>query len=164
MTDQTTVQTDAQTRDTGSVSHADRLSSPPEGGHTGEPHNDAEEQPAQKANKEARYRVERNQAREELAASNARVELLQTRELERIAGSAISNPADLLALTNKTVADFLDDSGELDAELVAEAASELLSTRPRLGKNAPAFDPTHGSGGSAPKQAADWSGFTKTPY
>jgi hypothetical protein len=100
-----------------------------------------------KGGKEARYRVERNTARDALTASEARVEQLQTNELERIAGGTISNPSDLLTMTGKALADFLVD-GELDPELVSEAAAELLSTRPRLSKNSPAFDPTQGSGGA----------------
>ncbi|MBB2992144.1 hypothetical protein FHR72_003640 [Mycolicibacterium iranicum] len=120
----------------------------PEGGSAGEP---------QKGNKEARYRVERNEARAERDALAQRVERMQTRELERVAGVAISNPADLLALTGKSLAEFLDESGELDAELVAEAAAELLNSRPGLRRHASAFDPTQGTGGSGrPKREPSW--------
>ncbi|MCV7217147.1 hypothetical protein H7J51_17900 [Mycobacterium crocinum] len=127
----------------------------PEGGTSGTPDaQNGSESP--KGNREARYRVERNQAREERDALATRVELLQTRELERIAGEAISNPSDLLALTGKSLSEFLDEDGELDTELVTEAARELLSTRPGLRKQSPAFDPTQGVGGSTPKPKAGW--------
>lgn len=107
----------------------------------------------QRANKEARYRVERNDARTERDALAQRVERMQTNELERIAAEVISNPSDLLALTDKTLAEFLDDDGELDSALVTEAAAELLATRPGLRKLAAAFDPSQGTGGRPPKGA-----------
>lgn len=126
----------------GAESHADGPTPPSEGGGAGS----IPDEP-QKGNREARYRVERNEARGERDALSQRVELLQTRELERIAGEHLSNPADLLALSGKTLADFLGEDGELDAELVAEAASEVVGSRPGLRPNAPAFDPSQGLGG-----------------
>ena len=63
-----------------------------------------------------------------------RVETLQTRELERIASKSLSNPADLLTLSGKAMADFLDESGELDAELITGTARERRGSRPGLGR------------------------------
>lgn len=115
-----------------------------------------------KANKEARYRVERNEARAERDALAQRVEALQRAELERLAGDTMSNPADLLALTGQALADFLTEDGELDAELVAKAAAELLATRPGLRKGSPAFDPSQGSGGKpAVKREPSWGALLK---
>lgn len=105
----------------------------------------------------ARYRVQLRETETERDALTQRVERMQTRELERIAGEAISNPADLLALSGKSLAEFLGEDGELDAELVAEAAAELLSTRPGLKRGSPAFDPSQGHGGSGPgKPEPSW--------
>ncbi|MEB3031086.1 hypothetical protein [[Mycobacterium] nativiensis] len=118
------------------------------------PEGEAPGQPP-KGNKEARYRVERNEARIERDALAQRVERMQTNELERIAAESISNPADLLALTDKTLADFLTDDGELDAELVTVAAAELLATRPGLRRGSPAFDPSQGRGGQPPAKPVE---------
>ncbi|GAB7068864.1 hypothetical protein JCM12141A_31530 [Mycolicibacterium hodleri] len=69
-------ETPAQKPFPSSESHADGLSTTPLGDGTGEP---------QKGNREARYRTERNAAREELAAANARLERMQRSEVERLA-------------------------------------------------------------------------------
>ena len=53
----------------------------PEGDGTGE---------APKGNKEARYRVERNEAREQVATLTARVEQLQRLDIERVAAESLS--------------------------------------------------------------------------
>lgn len=128
----------------------DRLS---EGGDSGE----RESEPEKPMPREQRYRLELRAAEAQRDALADRVERMQTRELERIAGESISNPADLLKLTGKSVADFIGEDGELDTELVTEAATELLSSRPGLKKNAPAFDPTQGLGGNGqPKPEPSW--------
>lgn len=114
-----------------------------------------------KVNREARYRTERNAARAERDALAERVETLQTRELERIASKSLSNPADLLTLSGKAMADFLDESGELDAELITGTARELLGSRPGLGLTSPAFDPTQGHSGNPGKGSPTWSNLLK---
>lgn len=126
---------------------------PPEGDVSGDP----------KGNREAaRYRTERNEARAERDTLAQRVAALQTRELERIAGKTLSNPADLLTLTGKTVAEFVGEDGELDAELVAETAGDLLVSRPGLRVTAPAVDPTIGVGGrTGGKAVTDFGGLLK---
>lgn len=112
---------------------------------------------AKPSNREARYRVERNEARAERDALAERIERMQTRELERIAGEQISNPADLLALSGRSLADFIGEDGELEAEAVTVAATELLSTRPGLRKLTPGYDPTQGYGGNRrPKRELSW--------
>lgn len=97
-----------------------------------------------------RYRGERDSARDELAAAQARIEALQTRELERIASKSLSNPADLLTLSGKTLADFLDEDGELDHEQITEAANEILCSRPGLRPNQRPVDLTQGLGNDRP--------------
>jgi hypothetical protein len=103
-----------------------------------------------KGNREAKYRTERNEARTERDALAARVEALQTRELERIASKHLSAPADLLTLGGVTLDDLLDDNGDVDPEKVEEAARSVLGTRPGLGKLDRATDPTQGHGNGIP--------------
>lgn len=114
--------------------------------------------------REMRYRLERNQAREALAEAEAqfadlqaRLERAQLAEVHRLAGEVIANPEDLLKLTERELAEFLSEGGGVDAEKVTEAATELLSTRPGLRKNTPAFDPSQGRGGTPPaKPKLSW--------
>ncbi len=108
-------------------------------------------------NREARYRVERNEARQERDAALARVEQLQTRELLRLAGEHLAQPADLLALGEVTLAELLDDDGNIDPEAVAEAAAALVESRPGLARNpkVAATDPTQGLGGQAGRGPLD---------
>lgn len=103
---------------------------------------------AQRPNREARYRTERNTAREELAAANARIAQMQRAEVERIASEHLAQGADLLTMSGNELAAYLDDeTGAVDAERIREDARLLLEERPGLGKHAPAFDPTQGTGG-----------------
>lgn len=115
-----------------------------------------------KANKEARYRVERNEARTERDALAQRVETLLTREAERVASKHLAEPADLFTLTGKTVKDFVGEDGELDTEAVVQAANDLLGSRPGLGKHSGAFDPSQGHGGGpSPKPEPSWDVFLR---
>ncbi|ABG98331.1 hypothetical protein RHA1_ro06558 [Rhodococcus jostii RHA1] len=123
----------------------------------------------QKGNKEARYRVERNEAREELVTANARIERMQRAEVERLATEAgLSHGSDVFTLSGNGPADYLDDHGNVDSAKVAADVAAVLEERPGLRKNAPAFDPTQGTGGGKPKAAApSWesmfSGSGATP-
>jgi hypothetical protein len=135
---------DNTTPDAGADTDADDLSQPGEG---------------PKANREARYRVERNQAREALTAAEGRIAAMQTRELERLAGEHLAQPGDLLGLSGIELSAFLDDDGNVDAEAVAEAAADLIEGRPGLAKNprVAATDPTQGaSGGATAKLQPEW--------
>ena len=133
----------AETPAPGAESAVDERTDLPEDGSIGQPE-------APKGNREARYRVERNEAREGLSAALARIEQLQTRELERIASKSLSNPADLLTLSGKSLVDFLDEDGELDAELITETANEILGSRPGLRPTQRLTDPTQGLGNDNP--------------
>jgi hypothetical protein len=84
----------------------------------------------------------------------ARIETLQTREVERLASKGLSNPADLLTLSGKSVRDFLDESGEVDAELVQDAVDDILGTRPGLRPRQRAVDPTQGMGNDRPAKGS----------
>lgn len=117
---------------------------------------DERENGSQKANKEARYRVERNEARAERDALAQRIERMQRAEVERLAAEHLAAPADFW-LSDNEVSAYLTEDGEVDAELVAEDARLLISERPRLGKRSPAFDPTQGHGGNGqPKREPSW--------
>ncbi|WP_420879813.1 hypothetical protein [Rhodococcus sp. (in: high G+C Gram-positive bacteria)] len=110
---------------------------------------------AQRASKEARYRVERNLAREELTAAQARIERLQRAEVERLAADAgLAHASDVFTLSGNEPVDYLDDDGNVDPVRVAADVDAVLAERPGLRKNAPAFDPTQGHGGAKPKQSA----------
>lgn len=111
---------------------------------------------APRQNREARYRVERNEARAERDALAKRVDQLLTREAERLAAKDLANPADLLTLGGVTIKDLLDDDGEVDPEKVDSVVAEILSTRPGLGKRGPAYDPTQGLPGGNVKPQPSW--------
>ena len=117
---------------------------------------EAEEAP--KGNREARYRVERNEARAKRDALAARVEALQTRELHRLAGEHLAQPEDLLTLGRVELAELLDDDGNVDPEAVADAAAALIETRPGLAKNprVAATDLSQGMGGGGKPKAPEW--------
>lgn len=103
---------------------------------------------APRPNKEARYRVERNEARDERDALAQRVERLNRAEVERLASDALSHPGDLFSLSGNELTDYLTDEGEVDAEKVAADVAAVLAERPGLRKGSPAFDPTQGFGGA----------------
>lgn len=112
------------------------------------------------SNKEARYRVERNEARAERDSLAQRVERMQRAEVERIASDALSHPADIFSLSGNAVADYLDDAGNIDPERVAADVAAVLSERPGLRKAAAAFDPTQGTGGRDPRSGpTTWGEF-----
>ena len=145
-------QTTAQTPVPGSESPADGLTAPPEGGSTGE---------GQKSNKEARYRVERNEARAERDAMTQRVERMQRAEVERLAADGLSHPADLFSLSGNELADYLTESGEVDAEKVAADVAAVLAERPGLRKQTPGYDPSQGLGGKPPKGSPSFADLMK---
>ncbi len=105
----------------------------------------------QKSNKEARYRVERNEARAERDALAQRVERMQRDEVERLAAGGLSHPADLFSLSGNDLADYLTESGDVDADKVAADVAAVLAERPGLRRQSPAFDPSQGTGGTVPK-------------
>jgi hypothetical protein len=120
---------------------------------TNEPQNGSEDDTAQKGNREARYRVERNEARAERDALAQRVERMQRAEVERLAADGLSHPADLFSLSGNELADYLTEDGDVDVEKVAADVAAVLAERPGLQKNSPAFDPSQGSGGKLGKSA-----------
>lgn len=120
------------------VEDAGATNTTPEGNGTGE-------QDSAPQNREARYRVERNEAREQLAAAELRLVQLQTAELHRLAGEILSAPEDI-TLAGKPLADFLTVEGRVDRAAVEAAAREVAQTRPGLAKYQPGYDPSQGHG------------------
>jgi hypothetical protein len=110
----------------------------------------------QKGNREARYRVERNQAREERDTLAARLEQLQTAELHRLAGEFLSAPEDI-SLSGRALTDYLTPEGWVDRAAVEQAARAVVETRPGLAKNAAAVDPTQGRHGGTGKPEPTWA-------
>jgi hypothetical protein len=142
----------AETAVPGAQLNADGPNGAPEGNGTGEAGNGSQRQ-----NREARYRVERNEARAERDELAQRVETLLTREAERVAAQHLAEPADLFTLGGVTVRDLLDERGDIDPEKVDAVATQILGTRPGLSRLAPATDPSQGHGGTPePKTELSW--------
>ncbi|WP_231995965.1 hypothetical protein [Mycobacterium sp. 852002-51163_SCH5372311] len=106
--------------------------------------------------------MERNQAREELATANARIERMQRAEVERLASDGLSHPADLFWLSGNELADYLTGDGDVDAEKVAADVAAILAERPGLRKQTPGYDPSQGYGGRPhPKREPSWGALLK---
>jgi hypothetical protein len=116
-----------------------------------------------KGNREARYRVERNQAREALTAAEARITAYQTREVERLA-SELAQPGDLLELGELGLSEYLTEDGDVDPDVVLDAVAALLEQRPGLAlrPKVGAHDPSQGLGGGRGKPTPSWEGFLKS--
>jgi hypothetical protein len=113
------------------------------------------------ANREARYRVERNEARQERDALAARLEQFQTLEVKRLAGD-LSQPSDLLSIGGVALSDLTTEDGFVDPDAVASAVADLLEQRPGLARNpiVRAVDRSQGSGaGNTPGKPTDFSGL-----
>ncbi len=107
------------------------------------------------ANREAaRYRRQLRDTEAKAAALSERVEAMQRREVERLAASEMTTPADLW-LTGTELAGLLDDDGDVDAAKVKAAVGTVLEERPgwRL-TSVPSFD--GGIRTPAPTGGADW--------
>ncbi|NVN51310.1 hypothetical protein [Mycolicibacterium hippocampi] len=120
---------------------------------------DAAETP--KANREARYRVERNQARDERNALAARLEQLQTAELHRLAGEHLAAPEDI-SLSGKPLSEFLTPEGWVDHQAVEAAAKSVIGSRPGLSKHSPATDRSQGHGFAAATAQPSFSDLLKS--
>jgi hypothetical protein len=115
-----------------------------------------------KGNREAKYRVERNAAREALTAAEARIADLQTREVERLAGEHLAQPGDI-GLSGKALADYLTPEGWVDHDAVADAAAAVIESRPGLARNPKvrATDSTQGAGNASGKGQLQWTDLLK---
>jgi hypothetical protein len=107
--------------------------------------------------KEAKYRVERNEARAERDALAERLAEYQRADVLRQAGD-LSDASDLFGVGGYDLQSFLTEAGSVDNAAVAEAVADLITTRPGLAKvppPSPAFDRTQGTGGLVGKPSAD---------
>ena len=111
---------------------------------------------AKAMSKEMRYRLERNAAREGLAAAEQRIESLQKAAIENLAGVALAKPGDLFTLSGKSVADYVDESGHVVADLVRADIAEILRDRPAMKRLDPAHDPSQATGGTPQQHAPRW--------
>ena len=86
---------------------------------------------------------------------------MQLAEVHRLAGDLVE-PADLLKLTETTLADYLTKNGDLDTDAVAGAVADLLETRPGLRKSDDPVDPSQGGTGKPPGRGpATWGDLLK---
>jgi hypothetical protein len=77
----------------------------------------------------ARWRVTARQAETKLAVVEARLEQMRIAEVHRIAATKLADPADLF-LGSITIDRLLGEDGEVDPQLVDEAAETLLQQKP----------------------------------
>lgn len=116
--------------------------------------------PGKTPNREARYRTERNDAREQVSTLTARIERLNRLDIERLASETLSAPVDFW-LSGNAVSSYLDDSGNVDIHRVREDAKLLVSERPGLSKYPPAIDPSQGAGSNPGKAKATFQALLK---
>ncbi|ALI28379.1 hypothetical protein XA26_45790 [Mycolicibacterium fortuitum] len=112
--------------------------------------------------RETRYRVERNTAREQLAAAEARITRYQRAEIERLARGSLSHADDLFTLSGNDVADYLTEAGDVDPDKVTADIEVILAERPGLQKPTPApaaVDRSQGLGAIAETRPTDFSGM-----
>ena len=86
------------------------------------------------ANREARYRTERNEARAQVAELTERIDRMREAEAMRLAADVLANPADLVLFGY--LPDVIGDDGLIDPAKVKSAAGELIAGRPGLAKGA----------------------------
>ncbi|WP_305093558.1 hypothetical protein [Prescottella sp. R16] len=80
---------------------------------------------------------------------------MQRAEIERLAADAgLAHASDVFTLSGNEPVDYLDDDGNVDPARVAADVDAVLTERPGLRKNSPAFDPSQGTGGNKPKAPA----------
>jgi hypothetical protein len=139
-------ETPAQTPVPGAESPVDERTDLPEGEGTGEAHEGSDTRVAALSREAKRYRTQ-------LREAEARVAQLQRAEVERLASDGLSHPADLFSLSGNELADYLTESGDVDAEKVAADVAAILAERPGLRKQTPGYDPTQGYGGKPPAKA-----------
>lgn len=117
---------------------------------------------ASRQNREARYRVERNEARAERDELAERLTQLQTLEVHRLAREYLAAPEDI-DLSGKALSDYLTPEGWVDPDAVAEAAALVIESRPGLAKNPkePAVDFTQGHTGKPGNSQPSWVDLLK---
>ena len=113
----------------------------------------------------AKYRTQLREKESQLTDAQTRIERFQRREVERIAAERLAQPADVLAFGAELSA-MIGEDGEVDAELVGTAVTDLTTSRPGLAKGARP-GPRHSdfgqgrTGASHAAPAAAWSDVIK---
>lgn len=109
----------------------------------------------------ARWRVKFRDAEATNAVLSARVEALQTAEAHRLA----EGPGRLVdgtdVLRGATLADLLDDDGNIDPEAVSEAVQALVESKPHLQSPKFAGDAGQGSRGTS-TASVSWADVIRT--
>lgn len=105
-------------------------------------------------NREARYRIERNEAQ-------AMVRELQRRDAERLAAKGLSEPADLFTLGGIELDDLLDEVGFVDPDKVSAVVSDILGSRPGLKLVDTAVDRSQGYGAPGGAASPTWGSLLK---
>ena len=82
------------------------------------------------ASEAAKWRVTARQTEAKLAVAEARVAELQRQEVERILATKLAMPEDFWLSGKWSVADMLNEQGQVDAERVSAAADAVLEGRP----------------------------------
>ena len=82
------------------------------------------------ADEAAKWRVTARQTEAKLAVAEARVAELQRQEVERILATKLAMPEDMWLSGKWSVADMLNEQGQVDAERVSAAADAVLEGRP----------------------------------
>lgn len=77
----------------------------------------------------ARWRVTARQAETKLVVAEARLEQMRVAEVQRLAANKLADPADLF-LGGITIDRLLGEDGEVDPQLVDEAAEAVLEQKP----------------------------------
>lgn len=93
----------------------------------------------------------------------AKIECMQRAEISRIAATELAQADDLFTVGGNTVADLLNDAGDVDPGKVKEKTAELVRLRPGMSKHAYRIPPPRypnfgqGSSGAGTVQSASWS-------
>lgn len=111
---------------------------------------DAAETKQDRPSRDQRYRQKLRETEAERDALLQRVETLQRGEVQRMVADKLADPEDFWRET--TLADLLDDSGDLAPDKVFERVSGLLEDHPHWGQAVPRPSGALKSGASAPAQ------------
>ena len=100
-----------------------------------------EDAPDEKPGAEAaKYRRRLRDTERERDTLSARVEAMQKREVERLVATDLATPGDLW-LTDASLPEMLDESGDIDPAKVTQAVAGILESRPGWRRTTPSsFD------------------------
>jgi hypothetical protein len=100
------------------------------------------------ASREAWYRMQRTEARAQVAELTEHIARMQEAEVNRLAAEFLHDPGDLILFGR--LPDVLDDDGMVDPKKVRAAAQELVAARPGLARGAQVPVSTFGQGRRTP--------------